>query len=145
MIGGTPTTGNADITLNNGSTGVLNAGGLIEADLNNAGLITVVGPSQFNLTQVTGNLTQSSSGRLSINIDFDTQQADMLAVGGAASLAGLVELHSTSILPQRSVEILSAGGTITQQGIAVAPSALFGYGLTQRTIGHSHLGEFRAI
>jgi outer membrane autotransporter protein len=91
----------------------------------------MVGPSQFNLTQVTGNLTQSSSGRLSINIDFDTQQADMLAVGGAASLAGLVELHSTSILPQRSVEILSAGGTITQQGIAVAPSALFGYSLTQ--------------
>jgi uncharacterized protein YhjY with autotransporter beta-barrel domain len=119
------------ITLNNEASGVLNAGPNIEADVNNGGLITVRGPGAFNHSQITGNLTQGSSGRLLINADFNTQQADRLAVGGAASLAGLIELRTTSILPQRPIEILRAGGGLAQQGIAVTPTTLFGFGLAQ--------------
>ncbi|HEY1301121.1 MAG TPA: autotransporter outer membrane beta-barrel domain-containing protein, partial [Stellaceae bacterium] len=122
----------SSITLNNEVQGVLNAGPNIEADVNNAGLIAVRGPGAFNHTQITGNLAQSSSGRLLINADFNTQQADTLGVGGAASLAGLVELRTSSILPQRPIEILSATGGVDERGIAVSPATLFGFGLIQR-------------
>ncbi len=130
-ITGQVTNENATINLNNSAGGTLNAGANIQANVANAGTITVNGSSQFNQTRIGGNLTQSSTGVLAINIDFGKRVADLISVGGTASLGGQIDLHSVSTLPNSLVQVVSTDGGLLQQGIAVVPTALIGYGVAQ--------------
>ena len=131
VLSGTIPGPSPDINLTNGLGGILNAGSLIEANVLNSGLLTINGGGAFNRTDITGNLTQTGSGRLQINVDFSSLSADVLSVGGTASLAGRLDMQSASTLPGRVVTVLSADGGIVQNGVTVEPSALFRYGITQ--------------
>ena len=110
-------TGDIDI----GSGGVVNnlPGGVIDTPtklnvgggtMNNAGTLKVGGANSVGKTVLTGNLVQSPSGALNVQIDPANKRSDLLDVTGTAALAGKVQVDPVSYLKSTSTVLTAAGG-----------------------------------
>jgi outer membrane autotransporter protein len=93
--------------------------------LSNAGVVEVSGIRRRGGTTLTGDLVQSGTGRLRVDLDSAAGKADHLHVTGAATLAGGFEVVPTMLRPG-SHEILSAdGGVALDEGFAGVGTHLF--------------------
>ena len=111
---------NGDIDLGGGNNVVNNlAGGVIDAPttlnvgggtVNNAGTLEVGGGKSVGTTLLTGNLVQTPSGVLHVQIDPVNKRSDLLNVTGTASLAGTVVVDATSLLKGSSTVLTAARG-----------------------------------
>lgn len=110
-----------DIDLGAGGASVVNnlAGGVIDTPdtLNvgggtviNAGTLKVGGAKSIGKTVLTGNLVQSSTGVLTVQVDPVNKQSDLLNVTGTAALAGKVQVDPVSYLKSTSTVLAAAGG-----------------------------------
>jgi hypothetical protein len=106
---------NAPVTINLG-------GGV----LRNAGTLHVGGAGAIGTTVLTGNLVQSGSGIIRVDVDARNGQADLLAVTGTATLAGIVLVNPVSLRKSVSGSVITAAegifGTPVVQG---PPSPIF--------------------
>ncbi len=98
------------------------------ANVVNSGTLVIAGEGQVGNATLVGNLTQTASGTLVIDVDFNSRQADRLTVHGDAALAGRVEPVYGSVLPGIALPVLSVDGEVSGT-LTAAPSALFGFGL----------------
>jgi outer membrane autotransporter protein len=94
--------------------------------LRNAGAIEAGGAGRFGRTELTGDLSQSDSGRLRFDLDAVAGRVDHLHVTGRATLAGGFELVPTTLLPG-SHEMLSADGGVSLGDISPAATHLFDF------------------
>jgi len=108
MAGGTFNTG-ASVRLGPGST------------LTNAGMLSPGGAGVIQTTALTGNLVQTGTGRLALDLNMATGAADRIDITGTANLAGTVVVNLTN--PQaatQQVTIVSAAGGTTNAGLTVS-------------------------
>ncbi len=108
---------NANATFNPGSTVDLGRGNA----LTNAGTLSPGGSGTVLTTALTGNLIQTSSGTLEVDVDADTGQSDLLKVSGSSDLAGKVNVglvNAGSATPgTHQTAILKSSGDVTDSGL----------------------------
>ncbi len=134
------------IDLLNRSSGVLNAGSLLDVrTLTNQGRLAVGGADKVGPTRLTGDLVQGSSGILALDLDpgRGTEGTDRLSIGGHADLKGQVVVSlldaSRPLTGRQSVQVLSAEGGLSYSELAVRRSAVAQYALHEPTSGALHL------
>ena len=115
---------------------MINAGPLLDVDgFINRGILSVAGGDAIGSTRLTGNLTQSDSGVLAIDVDPSDSRADQLNVGGRADIDGTVSVNLVDVWQPRlgvqSVPVLTADGGLTVSGAEVTRSAVGQYRLDQ--------------
>ena len=116
-----------DINLANGDGTIANNGRLYSGSaifaktLTNAGTVNVGGPGAIGTTAVYGAYTQTATGVLAADIDaLASQKADLLTVGGSASVAGTVQPLALNLLPGTYTVFLSDALASS----AIVPSSL---------------------
>lgn len=129
-------------------TGMLLGDGTIVADVNNAGAVAPGAP--LGIVHVTGDYTQSSTGKLLIDLASATDY-DTLAVTDAATLGGVLQvslLGDYVPTPGQQFEVLTAD-SVTNNGLTLAApaTALFelvvsGSSVTLQAIGSGLAGDF---
>jgi uncharacterized protein with beta-barrel porin domain len=106
---------------NSGSTVNLGAGNT----LTNAGTLSPGGAGVIQTTALTGNLVQSATGRLLIDINMAGGTSDRINVSGTANLAGAVQLHAENLtFGTFQQTILSAAGGTTNNGLSLTSPVL---------------------
>jgi uncharacterized protein with beta-barrel porin domain len=123
-----------DVTLGSGTNAFNNmAGGLFDAGatvnlgagntLTNAGTLSPGGAGVIETTALTGNLVQTSTGRLLTDINIGGATSDLVNVSGTASLAGAVQLQieNAKLGPWQQTVLSAAGGT-TDNGLTLIAS-----------------------
>jgi outer membrane autotransporter protein len=128
-------TGNVDLdasfnVFNNWATGTFNSGPTVKlgtaGTLNDGGDLSPDSKGVVQRTALSGNLVQTSSGKLTVDVDRVTGQADRLDVTGTAQLAGQVVVNAInpSIVPgATSFTIVHADGGLTDNGLTLVQSA----------------------
>jgi uncharacterized protein with beta-barrel porin domain len=119
-------------TITNNAGGVLNAGLTLYAPNNggviNSGILNIWGPGVIGTTNVTGNFTQQSTGKLGVDINaLAGQRADLLAVSGVASVYGSVAPTATALLPGAYTVLTAAN--LSSFGATAPSSLLFNWSL----------------
>ena len=98
------------------------AGGVISAPttlnlsggvLQNAGTLHVGGIGTIGTTTLTGDLVQSSTGSVHIDIDPARGQADQLQISGRAALDGAIVVNPISVHKGTSGPVITAAGGLT--------------------------------
>lgn len=126
-----------DISINDGAGSLDNQrGGLVSAPTTinlsgglflNGGALHVGGIDRVGETVLTGNLVQTSTGRLVLDTNHVTGAADRLTVQGSARLAGMVEVRPVQ-LANRPVTVLTARDGLTLDGdLATNRTRIFSY------------------
>lgn len=100
--------------------------------LNNAGTVNVGGTGAIKTTTLTGNLVQTSTGKLLVDADWDTGSADKINVSGTATVAGTVIVNPLNFPPSteandglhKSFTIMTATGGLTNTAIAQDTAAV---------------------
>ncbi|KRC73034.1 hypothetical protein ASE30_09405 [Achromobacter sp. Root83] len=96
------------------------------ADVRNDGLIVIGRPGQFQTLTVSGGLTQSASGVLRADVDFDKLRSSQMIVQGDADLAGGMDVLPQALLPNRELSVVTVQGSL--QGVLTAvDSPVFDY------------------
>jgi hypothetical protein len=123
--------GDPGTMLNNFS---FNAGSkVVTSLLMNSGTMNVAGPGAIGVTALSGNLTQTSGGKLAVDVNsLASQQADLLIVSGAAQVGGLVVPTATALMPG-GLMVVSAGSLVST--VTAQSSLLFNW--TAATSGNS--------
>jgi uncharacterized protein with beta-barrel porin domain len=129
------------VDLMNAPSGVINAGPLLDVDsFLNQGTISVAGTGTIGSTRLTGNLTQTDSGRLAVDIDPrepSGNRADQLNVGGRADVGGQVTVTLLDVWQPRAglqaATILTAEGGLSLNKLTSQRSAVAQYQLGQPT------------
>ncbi|MGB7541718.1 MAG: autotransporter domain-containing protein, partial [Burkholderiales bacterium] len=126
-------------TFNNKSGAILNAGPTLNLgsgnSLNNAGTLAPGGAGVVQRSTLTGNLVQTRSGSLSVELDTAHASADRVDASGTANLAGTVHasvFNPGYVMPgTHRFTILSSAGGVTNSGLGlvVPPSAVARYDL----------------
>lgn len=99
--------------LNSSNAVTLGAGGM----LTNDGTVNPGGAGAFQTTMLDGDYMQSAGGVFSVDVG---DGGDLLQVGGAADLAGVVEASLNGIgAISQEVTILSAAGGVTDNGLSL--------------------------
>ncbi|EHK62994.1 autotransporter outer membrane beta-barrel domain-containing protein [Achromobacter arsenitoxydans] len=96
------------------------------ANVRNDGLIVIGKPGQFQTLTVSGSLTQSASGVLRANVDFDALRSSRMVVQGDAYLAGGMDVLPQALLPNRELVVLTAQGS-SQGTLTAVDSPVFNY------------------
>lgn len=119
------------IDLGGGANSISNlAGGLLKTGpalkvgsgntVTNSGTLSPGGSDSIVTTTLTGNLTQTSTGTLAIDLNLASHTADRIDVTGTADVNGRVTLSMTALaIASGEVTILSAGGGATPTGLSV--------------------------
>ena len=139
----------SSIYLQNSPTGVIVAGPLLDVDwLVNSGTLLVGEQGEINFARLTGDLLQTRSGVLSVDLNLGDATGDLLSIDGAAYLDGQVKLNL--VLPQgaagltegaRVVEVIHAGGGITlSDGLTLTRSAVAQYRLVPQPANSLAIG-----
>ncbi|SFV17196.1 Uncharacterized conserved protein, contains a C-terminal beta-barrel porin domain [Methylobacterium sp. 174MFSha1.1] len=118
-VGSASVQGGTGNVIDNRPGGVVSAPAAIDlggGTFRNAGLLHVGGIGTTGTTSLTGDLLQSSGGRLRIDLDPARGQADLLRISGRAELDGAVEINPISLRKGSSGPIVTAAG-----GLARAP------------------------
>jgi uncharacterized protein with beta-barrel porin domain len=130
--------GNVDLgpgtnAFNNQTGGTFNAGATVKLGtgntLSNSGDLSPGGRGVIQTTALTGNLVQTNSGRITVDVDTAAGRADRINASGTAQLAGQVVVNPTNVLTPLSttaITILHADGGVTNNGLSLASSNLFG-------------------
>ena len=123
----------ADATFNAGSNVVL-GGATNVGMITNEGTLSPGGRGQAMTTVVTGDLTQTATGRYVAELDVSNYTADLLDIGGTGTFGGTVEFGligagqiqtgTNSILIATAADIVNSGVTLE-----FAPSAVNDYQL----------------
>jgi len=131
--------GNGVNAVRNKRGATLNAGTSIDlgADnrLDNAGTLSPGGKGSILTTTVTGDLQQTNSGILALDIDSSNGAGDRLDVSGTADLAGTAELNiinaGQAVPGSHQTLILTGAGGTTDSGLSLAyqPSTVLSYQL----------------
>jgi hypothetical protein len=110
------------------NAGTLDTGSMIVASsLTNAGKINVFGPGTIGTTSLSGSYIQTGGGTLQVDVDsLATQPADLLQVGGTATIGGLIVPVATALLP--GTLIVVAASTLTSTATAQS-SLVFNWSL----------------
>lgn len=119
LVGGTFDPG-ATVNLGAGST------------LNNTGNLSPGGIGVIQTTALTANLVQGGSGKITVDLDPASGQADRINVSGTVSLGGQVAINLTNATPSVGVTastILHADNGVTNSGLALAEPAVAAYQL----------------
>lgn len=104
------------VFFNNYDGGVLAAGSTLDLGggaLNNAGHLYIGANGKVAKTVLNGNLTQQPGGTLHIDADLRSGAADKLEVNGTATIAGTVNVQSTSVSNKNAVTVLTATNGVT--------------------------------
>ncbi|MGA7804772.1 autotransporter outer membrane beta-barrel domain-containing protein [Bradyrhizobium sp.] len=112
---------------NNMATGLFNAATIVNLGagntLTNAGTLSPGGAGTIQTTTLSGNLTQTTTGRLLTDINIAGATADRVNVSGTANLAGAVQLQVQNLaLGPWQQTILSAAGGATNNGLSLLGS-----------------------
>jgi uncharacterized protein with beta-barrel porin domain len=133
--------GNVDLgpgknAFENQTGGTFNAGAMVKLGagntLNNSGDLSPGGKGVIQTTALTGNLAQTSTGRITVDVDPVAGLADRINVSGTAQLAGQVVVNpinaqsSPSAVP---LTILHADGGVTNAGVTLVEPATVTYQL----------------
>jgi hypothetical protein len=81
--------------------------------LQNAGTLHVGGIGSIGTTTLTGDLVQSSTGRMHIDIDPALGRADLLQISGRAALDGTAVVNPISVRKGTSGPVITAAGGLT--------------------------------
>ena len=81
--------------------------------LQNAGTLHVGGIGTIGTTTLTGDLVQSSTGSVHIDIDPALGRADLLQISGRAALDGAVVVNPISVHKGTSGPVITAAGGLT--------------------------------
>ncbi|MCV6587044.1 MAG: autotransporter outer membrane beta-barrel domain-containing protein [Marinibacterium sp.] len=132
------------IRIENRAGGVLEAGDVLDvAHLHNQGRIHVGRSGTIGQTRLSGDL-QQGGGRIGVDLDLSQNQADMLYVGGQASLQGHLDVNVLQIgtFPSggQSLRIIEAAGGVDAAGLEVTPSVVARYHLAAVSATELHLG-----
>ncbi|WP_298822592.1 autotransporter-associated beta strand repeat-containing protein [uncultured Roseibium sp.] len=120
-------------TLNGAVTnrGTLNATGTINGAFTNGGVISIGGSGAIAAVTINGNLVQTADGSLVVDVDGASSTNDRVTVTGTADLAGTVDLNLTGADPVGLFTIVSAGGGVTDSGLALGTMQTFTNPLTE--------------
>lgn len=126
--------GSGSGTVQNDAGGKLNTGVSIAADsVRNDGTLDVGGAGAAGATtQLTGQLAQSSTGRIVIDSDHVAGTSDRLTVRGDAQLAGKIEMRPSRLSPT-TVQVVDVMGALDDTQLASADPMLVHYQLA--TVG----------
>jgi uncharacterized protein YhjY with autotransporter beta-barrel domain len=69
-------------------------------------------------SEVSGDLTQSSTGRMVFDVDFEGARADTLTIDGTADLGGTLQVRPQTLLPDRTVPIITLAGPVAADDLA---------------------------
>ncbi|MCD0503154.1 autotransporter outer membrane beta-barrel domain-containing protein, partial [Bordetella petrii] len=142
-----PTTGSGDITaapapaamadstgraiqINNRAGGTLAGATQYQANVLNEGLLIIGNPGTHNELAIDGALVQRSGGVLRADVDFDRLATDHLTVNGNATLAGVVDVIPSTLLPGREVTVATVKGA-AQGALQAVDSPVVDYVLRQ--------------
>ncbi|HTJ62973.1 MAG TPA: hypothetical protein VL899_04110 [Alphaproteobacteria bacterium] len=100
--------GKASAAVGLDNRGVLNAGGVLQGDVINRGVINVGMPGAITTTHITGDFTQTDSGRLTVVVDSLKKSASRVLIDGTASIGGTIVPNVVSLLPG-SLPVVTAG------------------------------------
>jgi hypothetical protein len=103
--------------------------------VNNAGTLNVGGANSIGNTVLTGNLVQSPTGVLHVQIDPLSGRSDLLNVTGTASLGGTVLVDPMSYLKRSSTVLTAAGGI--QPGTTLTGTSTLLYSFTPVVQGNT--------
>jgi uncharacterized protein with beta-barrel porin domain len=112
---------------NNMAGGFFNAGATVNLGagnmLTNAGTLSPGGAGVIQTTALTGNLTQTATGRLVTDINISGGTSDRVNVSGTANLAGAVQLQVSNLTfaPWQQTVLSATGGT-TNNGLTLLAS-----------------------
>lgn len=130
IAGNVYTGGGGAITFDNKADGIFNPNGIAKlgtGTLTNSGTLSPYGTG-IGTTVLTGDLTQTASGVLAIDVDMTASKADEIDMGssGTASLSGGVALNFENLTPvPQDFTILSDASSIPVQSLGVLnPAAL---------------------
>ena len=112
--------------LNNNAGALATDAVAYNANIRNDGLIVIGKPGQFQTLTVSGSLTQSGSGVLRADVDFDTLRASHMVVEGDANLAGGMDVLPQALLPKRELSVLTVQGR-SQGTLTAVDSPVFDY------------------
>ncbi len=119
--------GSGTNAFNNMAGGLFNSGATVNLGagnaLTNAGTLSPGGAGVIQTTALTGNLAQSTTGRLLTDINITGASSDRVNVSGTANLAGAVQVQvQNAILGPWQQTVLSAAGGTTNNGLALLAS-----------------------
>ncbi len=103
---------------NTGATVAIGAGGT----LGNSGNLSPGGRGVIQTTTLTGNLTQGSAGRITVDLNPATGQADRINATGSANLGGQIVvnlLNATPTTGANTVTLVHAAGGAVDNGLAL--------------------------
>jgi uncharacterized protein with beta-barrel porin domain len=119
--------GSGTNAFNNRAGGLFNAGVTVNLGagnaLTNAGTLSPGGAGAIQTTALTGNLTQTTTGRLAVDFNIAAATLDRINLSGTANLAGSVQLQASN--PQLGAfqqTFLSAAGGTTNNGLSLQAS-----------------------
>ncbi len=131
--------GTGSNAFNNESGGVFISGGRVSLGsgnlLTNSGVFSPGGASSLMTTEITGNVLQTQSGTLFVDLDLSSLQADLIRVSGKSDLAGttVVNLLNTGYAKPGSgqVTLFTSAGGLTNWGVGLVAweSAVLDYTL----------------
>jgi uncharacterized protein with beta-barrel porin domain len=112
---------------NNMAGGIFNAGPTVNLGagnaLTNAGTLSPGGTGVMQTTALTGNLAQSATGRLALDVNAANGTSDRVNISGTANLGGAVQLQvsNLSFAPWQATVLSATGGT-TNNGLTLLAS-----------------------
>lgn len=118
--------GNTACQLDNQAGAVATDALAYDANVDNAGLIVSGRPGRFQTLRVAGDLTQSASGVLRADVDFDRMRSARMLVQGDADLAGWADVLPHALLPNRELTVLTVQGDM-EGSLRAVDSAVFDY------------------
>lgn len=118
--------GNTACVLNNHAGAMATDAVAYNGNVRNDGLIVIGKPGQFQTLTVSGGLTQSGSGVLRADVDFDKMRSSHMVVEGDANLAGGMDVLPQALLPKRELSVLTVKGT-SQGALTAVDSPVFDY------------------
>ncbi len=133
--------GNVDLgpgrnAFNNLIGGTFNPGATVNLGarntLNNAGNLSPGGIGVIQTTALTGNLVQGGSGKITVDLNPASGQADRINVSGTANLGGQAAINLTKATPSvgaTASTIVHADGGVTNNGVALTEPAVAVYQL----------------
>jgi uncharacterized protein with beta-barrel porin domain len=119
--------GSGTNTFNNMAGGVFDSGATVNLGagntLTNAGTLSPGGAGVMQTTALTGNLVQTATGRLVVDVNTANGASDRINVSGTANLAGglQLQLSNLSFTPWQAT-VLSAAGGATNNGLTLLAS-----------------------
>ncbi len=132
FTGGPLTAGELGLSLINGGVLDVSAGSFtIDGDFNNTGgVLNMAGGPAGSVITVNGDYTQGAGGVLIVDVNQNVPAADKVVVNGSASVAGSVVPNVVGAgSASGQVNILTATGGVTNNGVSVTDTAVADYTL----------------